>query len=133
MRELSIHLVLNVHYITPLKFFFMNSCSNFIISRAYWYSVLHRLLNCFCHFFTTDMLKHYSTNYWNCTDILIWRLVFRSNRPKVLFKKGVLKTFAKFTGKHLCKSLFFNSCRPQTQCVGRKKFERTLTKLYFLL
>ena len=27
---------------------------------------------------------------------------------KVFYKKGVLKIFAKFTGKHLCQSLFFN-------------------------
>ena len=26
----------------------------------------------------------------------------------VLLKKGVLKNFVKFTGKHLCQSLFFN-------------------------
>ena len=28
--------------------------------------------------------------------------------PEVLFKKGVLRNFAKFTGKHLCQSFFFN-------------------------
>ena len=28
--------------------------------------------------------------------------------PEVFYKKGVLKNFAKFTGKHLCQSLFFN-------------------------
>ena len=26
----------------------------------------------------------------------------------VLWKEGVLKNFVKFTGKHLCQSLFFN-------------------------
>ena len=34
--------------------------------------------------------------------------VFRSNRPEVFCKKGVLINFAKFTGKHLRQSLFFN-------------------------
>ena len=39
----------------------------------------------------------------------------RSTRPEVFCKKGVLKNFTeKFTGKYLCQSLFFNSCRPQT-------------------
>ena len=33
---------------------------------------------------------------------------FRSSRPEVLCKKGVLTNFIKFTGKHLCQSLFFN-------------------------
>ena len=28
--------------------------------------------------------------------------------PEVLFKKGALRNFAKFTGTHLCQSLFFN-------------------------
>ena len=32
----------------------------------------------------------------------------RSSRPEVFCKKGVLRSFAKFTGKHLCQSLFFN-------------------------
>ena len=27
-------------------------------------------------------------------------------------RKGVLKNFAKLTGKHLCQSLFFNKARP---------------------
>ena len=30
----------------------------------------------------------------------------RSNRPEVFSKKGVLKYIAKFTGNHLCQSLF---------------------------
>ena len=37
-------------------------------------------------------------------------LTTRSSRPDVFCKKGVLRNFAKFTGKHLCQSLFFN-CR----------------------
>ena len=28
--------------------------------------------------------------------------------PEVFYKKGVLKNFAKFTGKNLCHGLFFN-------------------------
>ena len=35
-------------------------------------------------------------------------LPFRSSRPGVFCKKGVLRKFAKITGKHLCQSLFFN-------------------------
>ena len=34
--------------------------------------------------------------------------IFRSSRPEVFCKKGVLRNFTKFTGKHLCQSLFFN-------------------------
>ena len=32
---------------------------------------------------------------------------YRSSRPEV-FCKGVLRIFTKFTGKHLCQSLFLN-------------------------
>ena len=35
-------------------------------------------------------------------------LTTRSSRSEVFCKKGVLKNFTKFTGKHLCQSLFFN-------------------------
>ena len=31
----------------------------------------------------------------------------RSNCPQVFYNKGALKNFARFTGKHLCQSLFF--------------------------
>ena len=42
---------------------------------------------------------------------------FRSSRPEVFSKKGVLKNFAKFTEKHLFQGLFFNKIadlRPAT-------------------
>ena len=32
----------------------------------------------------------------------------RNSHRRCSVKKGVLKNFAKFTGKHLCQSLFFN-------------------------
>ena len=34
--------------------------------------------------------------------------MFRRSPPEVFYKNGVLKSFAKFTGKHQCQSLFFN-------------------------
>ena len=37
-----------------------------------------------------------------------FRIIFRRSRRDVFFKKGVLENFAKFKGKHLCQSLFFN-------------------------
>ena len=39
---------------------------------------------------------------------MVYTVLFRSSRPEVFYKKGVLGYFAKFTGKHPCKSLFFN-------------------------
>ena len=41
--------------------------------------------------------------------------LFRSSRADVFYKKAVLRNFTKFTGKHLCQSLFFNKvARPAT-------------------
>ena len=45
-----------------------------------------------------------------------------SSRVEVLRKKRVLRNFAKFTGKHLCQSLFFNKVaglRPATSLKKR--------------
>ena len=40
----------------------------------------------------------------------------KSNRPEGFCKKGaLLKNFGKFTGKHLCPSLFFNKVTEQLQ------------------
>ena len=42
---------------------------------------------------------------------------YGSSRPEVFCKKSVLRNFTKFTGKHLCQSLFFNKIaglRPAT-------------------
>ena len=38
----------------------------------------------------------------------------RSSRSEVFCKRGVLKNFSKFTGKHLCQGLFFNRLKPAT-------------------
>ena len=38
--------------------------------------------------------------------------------PKVFRKKGILRHFAKFTGKHLCQSLFFNKVEHQGEHQG---------------
>ena len=37
-----------------------------------------------------------------------WNQRYRSSRPEVFCKKGVLRNFAKFSGKHLRQSLFFD-------------------------
>ena len=44
-------------------------------------------------------------------------IAYRSSRPDVFCKKSVLRSFAKFTGKYMCQSLFFNKVtglRPAT-------------------
>ena len=53
-------------------------------------------------------LAHKNTTTKTCKRL-------RSSRPEVFCKKGgVFINFAKFTGKHLCLSLFFADLRPET-------------------
>ena len=49
----------------------------------------------------------------------------RSRRPEVFCKKDVLRNFAKFTGKHLCQSLFFNKVAEPSPCnFNTKRLQR---------
>ena len=36
-------------------------------------------------------------------------VIYQKQPPKFSIKKGVLRIFTKFTGKHLCQSLFLNN------------------------
>ena len=62
------------------------------------------------------LLCNWKQTFWNFyfeTDIInqitkFWLDIFSSSCPKVFYKKGFLKNFAKFTGGLLCRSLFFN-------------------------
>ena len=40
---------------------------------------------------------------------------FRNIRSQLFFKIGVFKSFANSTGKHLCRSIFLISCRPDNR------------------
>ena len=52
----------------------------------------------------------------------------RSSRPEVICEKGVLRNFAKFTGKQQCHSLFFNEVADWSLQLFIKKV--TLTQLF---
>ena len=45
----------------------------------------------------------------------------RSSRPEVFCKKGAVKNFSKFIGKHLCQNLFFNKVVKLTPTTLLKK------------
>ena len=61
----------------------------------------------------------------------------RSSCWEVFCKKDVLRNFAKFTGKHLCKSLFFNNKNKKVVASGKVlRFTRLafrLTQYLFIL
>ena len=52
--------------------------------------------------------KIHITSTLNSQDREITVTKHRSIRPEVFGKKGVLRNFAKFTGKYLCQSLVLN-------------------------
>ena len=56
-----------------------------------------------------NAVKHISIKQYTP---LLAMTIFRSSRPYVFCKKGVLS--AKFTGKHLCQSPFFNKVEKKT-------------------
>ena len=62
-----------------------------------------------------------STQYYN-TDVCKDPNDYRSTRPEVFYKKGVLRNFAKFVGKHLCQSLVFSKVAGLQVCNFFKKF-----------
>ena len=46
-------------------------------------------------------------------DTLCKKLLYRSSHRRSSVRKDVLRNFAKFTGKHMCQSLFFNKVAGQ--------------------
>ena len=52
---------------------------------------------------------------------------FRSSRPEVFCKKGVHRNFAKFTGKHLCQSLFFNKVAVPATLLKKNTLEQVFS------
>ena len=65
--------------------------------------------------------QKYFLDILQCSDVdFLWSKT-RSGHSDVFCKKGVLRNFTKFTGKHLCKSFFFNKVaglRPDTDDRG---------------
>ena len=57
--------------------------------------------------------------------------VFRSSHQRHSIQKGVLKNSAKFTGKHLCQSLFFDKVAGLRQKIGavNGKLRKSITKI----
>ena len=65
--------------------------------------IVHQNQSSLCSLFK----KRYAESCKNRIQ-LICDKTLRTIRPEVFCKKGVLRNFAKFMGKHLCQSLFFN-------------------------
>ena len=59
-----------------------------------------------------ESTDHWDKWYTRLTNkhTLLWAItiLFRNSRPDVFCKKGILRNFAKLSGKRLCQSLYFN-------------------------
>ena len=74
------------------------------LKKHLWWPLLTFILEKYLN--TEDISCDILISY--CCFSYIILLTGRSSRPEVLCRKGVLRNFAKFTGKHLCQNLFFN-------------------------
>ena len=54
--------------------------------------------------------------------------IFRSSHRRCSIKKGALENFANFTGKHLCKGLFFNKVGGLRSTFLKRKFLENIAK-----
>ena len=67
---------------------------------------------------SSDFFVKEMVHFLNFLNFLIHPLSFLQKQPLELFcNKGVLRNFAKFTGKHMCQSIFFDKVagiRPTT-------------------
>ena len=85
-------------------------------------AVANKLFDCvwpFCgvDIWTVNALKCSCPRYPNVILFTALGAFYRGGCSQIYFSKGALKNFAKFTGKHLCQSLFFNNIvglRPAT-------------------
>ena len=96
---------------------------SYVSLLQYW---IFYILNYIINFESCDVIMNISTRRIECYYIF-WianhlpktldQLTAEAATGGVLSKKGVLNNFAKFIGKHLCQSLFFNKVkglRPST-------------------
>ena len=62
----------------------------------------------------------YKTSFQKCRSSRL-QMFFRSSHPEVFCKRGVLRNFTKFTGKHLCWSPFLIQLEVMKDCSFNKK------------
>ena len=94
--------------------FLQGLCEQTVVIHAWFIRVLEKYF-LFClqnnlwestsYFQQRDWLPKWSL-YSNISSVKLDK--FQSSRPEGFFTKGVFRNFAKFIGKHLCQSLFFN-------------------------
>ena len=88
------------------------------ILKTYFFKMFSLLLI----FIIDTIISVISSTQFAC-DVMCVQYV-QKQPPEVFFKKSVLKNFANFTGKHLCRSLFFNKVADLRVCnFARKRLQ----------
>ena len=100
----------------------------FTVTSIYVISCLHLLHNIFTNLSRLWILLH---KYFSSWEILRnYSTIFRSSHRRCFIKKAILKHFVLFTGKRLCRGLFFNKDAGHQPCNFIKK---RLQHKYFLV
>ena len=100
----------------------------FTVTSIYVISCLHLLHNIFTNLSPLWILLY---KYFSSWEILRnYSTIFRSSHRRCSIKKAILKHFVIFTGKHLCRGLFFNKVAGHQVCNFVKK---RLLHRYFLV
>ena len=89
------------------------------LCKIYFKKLFFQNVLAFIVFFIDTNISIISSTQIAC-DVMCVQYV-QKQPPEVFFKKGVLKNFANFTGKHLCWSLFFNKVADLRVCNFIKK------------
>ena len=88
--------------------------------------------DCFCTAHAPLTVTH--PFYFMFSTFLIITVLLRSIRPEVFYEKSALRNFAKFTGKHLCQSLFFNKvARLRTATLLKKRLRHRCLPVNFVI
>ena len=91
----------------------------FTVTSIYVISCLHLLHNIFTNLSPLWILLY---KYFSSWEILRnYSTIFRSSHQRCSIKKAILKHFVIFTGKHLCRGLFFNKVAGHQPCNFIKK------------
>ena len=77
-------------------------------------------------FFTENIFNHWIWIWFESPPLNIkWNLpAFKSNHRRCSVKNGALRNFAKFTGKPLCPSLFFNKVAGTATLLKKRLWRR---------
>ena len=89
------------------------------LCKIYFKKLFFQNVLAFIDLFIDTIISVISSTQIAC-DVMCVQYV-QKQPPEVFFKKGVLKNFANFTGKHLCWSLFSNNVTGLRTCSFIKK------------